>query len=822
MGYSWKDYYKNAYEAEKRRNALLAGSVADAEAKREELRAKYRTICANPLYRASKILSLPKRGCKKIVREAKRLLAGGGSGMAPEELLLSYRERLAFQKNAYRQWINEEEPVLWRRCREALQKKTDRTAPGKGCLVIPYRSLSGVTNLSGLTERKTPWDKNGQEATLSAGARGTAPDILLFAENPEDLDGEAVAYIENWFAAYPETKLFYGAEDHRAGEERSFPWFKPCFSPDTLLSFFYFGSYLAVNRAWAEELALAGYEDAGQNLYDFVLRLLKPFYEKDKSSIYEKDDAVQKEYEPAFRQEAYSPKIICTDLILYHRNDGGRAEMAPDSEYFLHAGEMERSANPEFWGYEKKYIKLKQNFINSICHETITIPTPYPEVWSVLPKPEKRGADGTKLLSVVIPSKDHPELLQKCIGSFMEKTVLQGAWEMFEFIVVDNGSDEKNRLVIEEFLKSIKAESCYLYRPMPFNFSAMCNLGAKKAQGEYLLLLNDDMEVIEENWLEILLGQARLPGTGAVGAKLWYPEGEKIQHAGITNMRVGPSHKLVTFPDDRTYYYGCNMLPFDMIAVTGACLLVRKALYEEVGGFDEEMAVAYNDVDFCFKLLEAGYRNVVRNDAVLLHHESVSRGLDEESPEKWRRLLEEKTALYNKHPLFYYYDPYYSEQLVYNAPEYRIGYQYPYERTLLTAEPERKEKKKILQQSLASALMLTLERAGEQHKIRLEEPDILMAEGWCYMLGQDNCLFERFLILEAEGADFYYQIPVKERLRPDVEAILPQQTNIELSGFTCRILKKHLISKKYAVGMLYRNICNGRLSYSRSKTMLEI
>lgn len=798
MGYSWNDYYKKAYEAEKKKNTLLAGKAADAEAKREELQTKYAAICGNPLYRVSRLASLPRRGCKKIVREAEKLFGRGKKTGVPEELLASYRERLAFQRGAYKQWIREDEPVLWRRCREALQGKQDAGMPARNCLVIPYDSLSGVTSLPGAAE--------------------SGRDILLFAEDPEDLDKQAVSYIESWFRARPDTKLFYGAQDHQAGGERSFPWFKPCFSPDTLLSFFYFGSYFAVDRAWAERAGLSGYADARQNLYDFVLRLLKPCFEREKSAVHEKDDTVRKEYGDKRPIE----EIVCTDLILYHNSDRSLRELPADREYFLHAGEMRRGADPEFWGYGKEYIKLKKDFINSICYESFTYRTQCGEVWSVLPEAVEERTGGGPLLSVVIPSKDHPELLENCIGSFIERTCLRGLRENVEFIVVDNGSGGENRRRIETYLEAVKARCHYLYHPMSFNFSAMCNLGVKKACGEYILLLNDDIEVIEENWLRILLGQARLPGVGAVGAKLWYPEGEKIQHAGITNMRVGPSHKLVTFPDDRTYYYGYNTLPYNMIAVTGACLLVKKSLYEEAGGFDEAMAVAYNDVDFCFKLLEAGYRNVIRNDAVLVHHESVSRGPDEGSAEKWQRLLEEKTELYRKHPLFYYYDPYYSEQLAHNAPEYRIGYQYPYERALLTAEPERKEKRALLQKVRSSAVMLTVERAGKQHKIRLEEPDILMTEGWCYLLGQDNSLFERFLILEAGTEDFYYQVPVKDRLRPDVEAILPEQTNIELAGFTCRMLKEHLISGSYTVGMLYKNLASGKLSYKRSSTTVNI
>lgn len=398
---------------------------------------------------------------------------------------------------------------------------------------------------------------------------------------------------------------------------------------------------------------------------------------------------------------------------------------------------------------------------------------------------------------------------------------MPGLRKFVEFIVVDNGSSEENRQTIREFLESIKAESRYIYRPMAFNFSAMCNAGVREAKGAYILLLNDDVEVIERNWLRIMLGQAKMTGTGAVGAKLWYPGEERIQHAGVTNMHIGPSHKLTTFPDDRTYYYGHNTVAYDMTAVTAACLLVRKSVYEEVGGLDEEMAVAYNDVDFCFKLAEAGYRNVLRNDAVLLHHESASRGIDDLSEEKWHRLIQEKTNLYDKHPLFHKFDPYYSEQLTDNAPDYHIGYHYPYERLLDTASPEKREGKQELQKALSGAVMLTVERAGKQHKIYLEEPDIVEAEGWCYMLWEDNCLFERWLILEPEQGDFYYKVPVKERLRPDVEEILPRQKNIALSGFVCRVLKEDIAFGKYRIGMLYRNVCSGRMYYQCSDVRVE-
>lgn len=804
--YNWCEYYRKAYEEEKKKNAVLAGKTADAEAAREELQAKYEALCANPLYKLSRVPSVLRRGFRTGLRTL-AMSGQKGAGETPAELLASYRERLDRQGDRYGQWIREKEPVQWEKYREELARK--KAAGQRRCAVIPYEMLAGITDLS-------------QIDGVSAMA-----DILLFAEHAEELDEQAVSCIEDLFGAHRNIRLLYGAEDYRVREKRSFPWFKPCFSPDTLLSFFYFGSYFAVDRAWAEKTALSGYGDARQNLYDFVLRLLRPYFERPETVRFDRDRSwltggICVDGEDEESEEEPSPEIVCTELILYHRDSAEIAEALPDGEGYPHTGEIKETALPEFWGYEEKYLKLKQDFINDTGHKCVPCQTPYPDVWSVVPADSVGQTEGEALVSVIIPSKDHPELVEKCVGSFLERTNLPGLREKVEFIVVDNGSGEENRRKIRAYLEDTDAESRYLYHPMEFNFSAMCNLGVREAEGEYILLLNDDIEVIEKDWLRIMLGQALLPGVGAVGAKLWYPEGEKIQHAGVTNMQVGPSHKLTTLPDDRTYYYGHNTVSYDMIAVTAACLLVKKTIYEEAGGFDENLAVSYNDVDFCFTLAEHGYRNVLRNDAVLLHHESVSRGQDGESAEKWERLLREKAKLYKKHPLFLEYDPYYSGQLAGDALDYDIGYHYPYEKTLLTADPETRTGKRTLQRAVSDAVMLTIERTEDRRKLYLKEPDILEVEGWCYAAGRDNCLFERWLILGAEKEDFYYQIPVQERRRPDVEAILPQQKNIELSGFVCRILKQDIISGEYAVGMLYRNLCDGKLFYRRSERKVLI
>lgn len=212
---------------------------------------------------------------------------------------------------------------------------------------------------------------------------------------------------------------------------------------------------------------------------------------------------------------------------------------------------------------------------------------------------------------------------------------------------------------------------------MEFNFSKMCNIGAKEASGELLLFLNDDIEISEavkqnpnltapvSQWLSILAGQAQVSYTGAVGCKLYYPGGIQFQHAGVLNLPIGPGHCLYGMGDDLNYYYGRNLLDYNFCAVTGACLMVERKKFDEAGGFDEELVVAYNDVALCFSLLELGYHNVLRNDVALVHHESVSRGLDRASEEKEERRKREMEKLYEKHPKFSGgYDPCYNPNLV--------------------------------------------------------------------------------------------------------------------------------------------------------------
>ncbi len=246
------------------------------------------------------------------------------------------------------------------------------------------------------------------------------------------------------------------------------------------------------------------------------------------------------------------------------------------------------------------------------------------------------------LVSIIIPNKDHAEDLRRCITSILEKST----YENFEIIVVENNSTTQEiRDYYEEIQKYPKNHIQVVTYTGEFNYSKINNFGAKYASGEYLLLLNNDTQVITINWMEELLMYAQREDVACVGAKLYY-EDYTIQHAGIVigmgaHRTAGHSHYRIN--KENLGYMGKLCYAQDVSAVTGACLMVKKALYDRAGGLDESFAVALNDVDFCLRMRELGYLNVFTPFAELFHFESVSRGSDVD-----RAADEKKAARYNK------------------------------------------------------------------------------------------------------------------------------------------------------------------------------
>lgn len=282
------------------------------------------------------------------------------------------------------------------------------------------------------------------------------------------------------------------------------------------------------------------------------------------------------------------------------------------------------------------------------------------------------GHGRTPLVSVIIPTKDQLPLLQQCVETLLEKT----AYRNFEVLIVDNGSSSPEALAWLDGVERMGLDQLRVLRyPQPFNYSAMNNLAARQARGEYLLLLNNDTAVLQGDWLDGMLNHAQRPEVGIVGAKLLYPDG-RIQHAGVVLGLNGPAdHPHIGDPLNTPGHMHRLLVDQDLSAVTGACLMVRKSLYEEVGGLDEEaFKVSYNDVDLCLKVRQAGYLVVWTPHVLVMHVGSVSqKSVDKATDEaKHARFAAEQDAMYAKWLPVLAHDPAYHRHFALSGQGYQV------------------------------------------------------------------------------------------------------------------------------------------------------
>lgn len=405
---------------------------------------------------------------------------------------------------------------------------------------------------------------------------------------------------------------------------------------------------------------------------------------------------------------------------------------------------------------------------------------------------------GIPYISVIIPSKDNAVVLKKCLDT-LKKTAADISYEV---LLVDNGSGEAVKKKIEE-MTADAPDILYIYEPMEFNFSKMCNLGAERAEGSLLLFLNDDIEATHTGWLSDMAKLAERPHVGAVGCKLLYPDTDKIQHAGITNLPMGPVHKLQFLRDNKCYYDNRNRGIRNVSAVTAACLMVRREVFEEAGGFCESMQVAFNDVDFCFTLLEKGYYNAVCNHIHLLHHESMSRGADE-SEEKLKRLHRERTMLYDRHPGLNGKDPFYHDWLNRTGLDTRIQPAYRSGREIADVQAA----KEVAKES-NEAYVLKNARKDRCLLVRIEAADASHISGYGVVLGSDNACFNGKLLLERKGRQpAVYELDFTEQYRQDLQENMPDQKNVALCGFHVNIAEP-LPEGEYRIGMLATDKISG-------------
>lgn len=587
-------------------------------------------------------------------------------------------------------------------------------------------------------------------------------EIVILAEDADRVTPDAVDKIVQVFCEHPEVEVLYTDEDEVNHEEtvRMNPWFKPDYSPDTLLSYFYFGSLVAMSQQ--------AFERAFKNcLLENRLVIAKGYKITECNDL--NDDVKQ---EAAIAQK----KIYALTLEAC-------ATLQRDQVYHLKKV-LYSSHNITYWGYEEEYREIREHYDNL------------------------RKREEAKGVSIVIPSKDNPLVLERCLQSVKKWTKDLA----YEIIVVDNGSNDENKQKLETIQENIGFT--YLYEPMEFNFSKMCNMGAAAAKYELLLFLNDDCEVRGSKWLSHMASRATVEATGVVGAKLYYPESKCMQHCGIYNIHVGPVHKLQFKEDIRAYYDRRNLDVRNVLAVTAACLMVRKSVFEKIKGFDESLQVAFNDVDFCYKLYEAGYNNVVDNTIHLWHHESLSRGSDE-SPAKLNRLMQEKKKLYQKHRKLWEEDPYYHPGFSTDILDtsYSFDYEYPHHMHLAVEHPTVLQGlPKGCREDQCVAPMV--EYAGDLEGWFLEDElidkicGIMKTKNAAYLqgnvvvLGSDNACFEKKLVLRHEESGTIYEITPEWFYRPDVFANLQDQVNVALSGFACLVNMDAMPKGRYELGIL--------------------
>lgn len=386
-------------------------------------------------------------------------------------------------------------------------------------------------------------------------------------------------------------------------------------------------------------------------------------------------------------------------------------------------------------------------------------------------------------VTAVILSKDHPELLEKCVSSLRRSAELEGT--DLSIVVVDNGSNDANTQRCRQLSEKYGFE--YDRYESPFIYSALCNRGAENARKtDFILFLNDDVEVPENTvFLRRMAKKASEEHVGAVGCKLLYPGEERIQHCGITLLRTGASHKLAGYTDDQDYYHGINRGIHNCFAVTGACLMVSREKFELVSGFDEKLAIAYTDVDLCASFLRKGLFNVCMCDFYLIHHESLSRRSDDISEEAFSRLASERTYFEEKNAsLIQNGDPWYSPNLTDTGLDYRVNVPDTEEEasvmgrdhsSSVTPEDFNKLKPghKKMRYSLENIRFCRSDACGREKYYEIR--------GWAFVSGRPGYEYDPFIAVKTVDGEKVF--PAVRYVRKDVPNVFASETGLSLSGF---------------------------------------
>jgi GT2 family glycosyltransferase len=430
-------------------------------------------------------------------------------------------------------------------------------------------------------------ETNGHIAASSNSALAMASgEYIALFDHDDLLDEQALYWVADAINRHPNAGLIYSDEDKVDVANRRYdPYFKSDLNYELLLAqnmVCHLGVYRTalVRQLGGFQLGYEGAQD-----YDLALRVI---------------------------EQLAPQQVVHVPRVLYHWRAiaGSTALGAGEKNYAARAGRKAVAAHLARMGLQAEVLAAPSapgvNRVRFAC------PTPQP------------------LVSILIPTRDRADLLGMCLDTLLERST----YSNYEVIIVDNGSVEEKTQQL--FARLPKDRVRILRDDSAFNFSALNNHAARVARGQYLCLMNNDIEILTPDWLEEMVSFAARPDIGCVGARLWYPDG-RLQHGGVVlgiGGIAGHAHKYL--PRGQNGYFGRGLLHQSYSAVTAACLLLRRDVFEQVGGLDEALVIAFNDVDFCLRVREAGYRNVWTPYAEMIHHESASRG-EEDSPEKIAR-----------------------------------------------------------------------------------------------------------------------------------------------------------------------------------------